>query len=169
MFFQFITFKAMESNKNYTTEEWVSLLLKSYFQLFKKDLIPKSSDIMDSLFKANFYLVSHQYKNEPILVYGNQKVLDRWEMTWEVFVGTPSRLTAEKELQNKRAEMLKIADKQGYFDKYEGIRISSKGKRFWIKDALIFNIYKDASSNLNSKVIGQAALFYHTEDIDDSK
>lgn len=159
----------MESYKNYTTEEWVSLLLQSYFQLFKKDLIPTSDDLIENLFNADFYLVSHQYQNEPILVYGNQKVLDRWEMTWEGFVGTPSRLTAEKELQNKRAEILKIADKQGYFDKYEGIRISSTGKRFWIKEALIFNIYEDASSNLNSKVIGQAALFYHTEDVNDSK
>jgi len=152
---------------NYTTSEWIDLILTSYRKIFDKDLISIDSNqsLEEVLFKANFYLVSHQYQNEPILVYANQKVLERWEMTWEQFIGTPSKYTAETDLQSNRAKMLAIAEKQGYFDNYEGVRISAKGNRFWIKKALIFNIYEHENEVLTDKIIGQAALFFNTENI----
>ena len=75
-------------------------------------------------------------------------------MDWNSFIKTPSRKTAEEDKREKRKEMLEIVTQQGYYDNYEGIRISSLGKRFLIKDAIIWCVFDE-----NGKKIGHAAFF----------
>lgn len=106
------------------------------------------------LFEASFVVVSHGVEPDPILNYGNQTALDLWELSWDQFIKTPSRLTAEPDDRAERERMLTQARAQGYYDGYRGVRISSTGRRFRVEQALIWNVI-DSSGNR----IGQAATF----------
>ena len=75
-------------------------------------------------------------------------------MTWEEFVRTPSRKTAEPVHRDERARLLDRTRKNGYIDDYAGIRVSKTGKRFKIEKAVIWNI-----SDENGRYYGQAATF----------
>ena len=103
-------------------------------------------------------MVSHNAEKDPILNYGNQFALDLWELNWDNFIKTPSRKTAEIDLRTRREEVLKIVIKKGFYDEYEGVRISSKGKRFRIKNAIIWNVLDKQNDR-----IGQAAYFTDIE------
>lgn len=135
----------------------VQLLLNSYRDLVGEDLIKRGQTAMEDfqfMEDSDRVLVSHNGAEDPILNYGNAKALSLWELNWDQFTQTPSRKTAEADLRERRAEMLAIAEKQGYFDGYEGIRISSTGRRFEIKNAVIWNVL-----NEQGQKIGQAATF----------
>lgn len=138
----------------------VERLLNAFEAVTGKEIIQRVSPAEDlkRVEEAEFVLVSHNGANDPILNYGNTFALKLWELDWDSFTQTPSRKTAEADLREKRQEMLAIALKQGYFDKYEGVRISSTGKRFMIKDAIIWNV-----SDENGNKIGQAAYFTKIE------
>tara|TARA_B110000211_G_C14081581_1_gene554795 strand:- start:279 stop:722 length:444 start_codon:yes stop_codon:yes gene_type:complete len=135
----------------------VKQLLDSYKKFVKKDLIERSGDAETDfriINNSSFIVASHNGADNPILNFGNKVALDLWELDWENFTKTPSRKTAELDLREKRQEMLRIAEVNGYFDDYEGIRISSTGKRFMIKKVIIWNV-----ENESGEKIGQAATF----------
>lgn len=131
-------------------------LLNSYQQALGKELIQRVSPEKDAstIQNASFVVVSHGIEDDPVLNYGNQVALNLWEMTWDEFTKTPSKYTAEPERQEVRKQMLERAAKQGYIDDYEGIRISSTGKRFEIKDVVIWTVFDE-----NGIKKGQAATF----------
>jgi hypothetical protein len=106
------------------------------------------------LFEASFVVVSHGAEPDPILNYGNQVALDLWEVSWERFTTTPSRLTAEPDSRPERAHMLAQARNKGYYDGYTGVRISSMGRRFMVEQAVIWTVIDLAGSS-----VGQAATF----------
>ena len=134
----------------------VKNILDSFEKLTGKEIIKRSSPERDykNIKSGHFVLVSHNGLEDPILNYGNSFALKLWEMDWNSFIQTPSRNTAEKDKQGKRQEILEIVNKQGYLEAYEGIRISSTGKRFLIKEALIWTVF-----NKEKKKICQAAFF----------
>ena len=131
-------------------------ILKSYTHWTKQTLIPSTSvqEVSRLLFTAPFVLVSHGVEADPILNYGNQAALDLWEMTWEDFIRTPSRLTAETPNQEMRAKVLNEVTQKGFIEGYEGIRISRTGRRFKIQDATIWNLQDE-----QGQYCGQAAMF----------
>jgi len=131
-------------------------LLDSFERLTGKTIIERLNPELDykAIQEGEFVLVSHNGAQDPILNFGNEFALNLWEMDWDSFTKTPSRKTAEVDLRESRQEMLEVAEHKGYFDKYEGIRISSSGKRFKIKDAIIWNVF-----NQEGVKIGQAAYF----------
>ena len=135
----------------------VKHLLDSYEMFVKQDLIERSGDMktdFEIINNSNFIVVSHNGATDPILNFGNKSALILWELSWEDFTNTPSRKTAELDLREKRQEMLLIAEKNGFFNDYEGIRVSSSGKRFKIKKAVIWNVVNGTGDK-----IGQAATF----------
>ena len=137
--------------------EWSQLLLDSYSHWIGKDLIDRTPNAKQQarlLFEASFVVVSHGVEPDPILNYGNQTALDLWELSWDQFIKTPSRLTAEPDDRAERGNMLERAKLNGYFDGYQGVRISSTGRRFLVEQALIWNVIDPAGSP-----IGQAATF----------
>ncbi|WP_419901748.1 MEKHLA domain-containing protein [Kiloniella sp.] len=117
-------------------------------------LEPGSKSLAQQLFDASFVVVSHNGGSDPKLNYGNQVALDLWEMSWDDFIGTPSRQTAEVEYREDRAAMLEQARVKGYIDDYEGIRISSSGRRFKIESTIIW-----AVPAIGNDREGQAATF----------
>lgn len=143
----------------------IQLLLYSFHHWTGKPLMPIADrrsplEIANSLFNANFVVVSHGTQADPILNYGNQKALDLWQMDWATFITTPSRYTAEPIERSEREQLLAQAKSQGYISNYRGIRIASNGDRFYINQAIIWNVV-----DKNGKLWGQAATFSNWEAI----
>lgn len=137
--------------------EWSHRLLESYHHWIGQDLIDRAGDRKAQalrLFEASVVVVSHGVEPDPILNYGNQAALDLWELSWEQFIQTPSRLTAEADDRTERRRMLEQAKLNGYFDGYRGVRISSTGRRFLVEQVVIWNVSDSAGHP-----IGQAATF----------
>lgn len=138
---------------------WIQRLLDSYRHWIGSDLIERHGDPefqARTLFESPLVVVSHGSEGDPILNYGNQTALELWEMTWEEFIKTPSRLTAEPVNRAEREWMLEQARVRGFIDTYRGVRISGTGRRFLVENALIWNVL-----DAGHQRIGQAATFSH--------
>ena len=136
---------------------WTQDVRDSYASLVKAELIPREGtpeDQAEPLFASPFVVASHGLQDDPILTYGNQVALDLWEMNWEQFTQTPSRLTAEPMNREERARMLEQAKTDGYISDYRGVRISSTGKRFLVEQATVWTVQKP-----DGMPLGQAATF----------
>lgn len=137
--------------------QWVQYLLDSYAFLAKQELIARDGTAVDQaerLFNSPVVVASHDLQHDPILNYGNQMALDLWEMNWNRFTQTPSRLTAEPVHRQERARMLEQAKTQGYISNYRGVRLSRTGRRFVVDQATIWTIQKSDGTPL-----GQGATF----------
>lgn len=133
------------------------LVTRSYRHWIGRDLLPglTGADVLArELFTAPFVLAGHGTEIDPILNYGNQAALTLWEMSWDQFTGTPSRLTAEPVAREERARLLGEVTRNGYIANYSGIRISRSGRRFRIVQATVWNLRDDAG-----RPAGQAAMF----------
>ncbi len=137
--------------------EWTQYLFNSYVRLVKQELISRVGTLEEQaerLYHSSFVVASHGLQDDPVLNYGNQAALDLWEMDWDQFTHTPSRLTAEPVNREERVRMLEQAKTHGYIRDYRGIRISRSGKRFLVEDAIVWNIQKPEGT-----MLGQAATF----------
>jgi hypothetical protein len=136
---------------------WSQLLLSSFHRWTGRHLLVERATPAEQarqLFLAPLVVVSHGTEEDPVLNYGNQAALDLWEMRWEAFTRTPSQRTAEPMYQAERAELLRTVAERGYFDGYRGVRISATGRRFFIEEALVWNVLNDGGQR-----VGQAAAF----------
>lgn len=136
---------------------WTQLLLDSYRHWLGADLIERHGTTVEQarrVFECLDIVVSHGIEDNPILNYGNHAALLLWEMDWDQFRQTPSRLTAEPVNQTERAEMLRRARSRGYIDDYRGVRISRTGKRFLVEAAIVWNVMDAGGFQC-----GQAATF----------
>ncbi|MCZ4282784.1 MEKHLA domain-containing protein [Kiloniella laminariae] len=144
-------------------EEHALRLTQSFKLATGRDLLAQQQEQLEMieghtlgqcLFSAPQIIVSHDGCEDPLLNYGNRAALELWDMTWDEFVGTPSRYTAEPHERGDRSSMLEQARAKGYIDNYQGIRISSTGRRFMIRNAIIW-----AVPGFNNSKSGQAATF----------
>ncbi len=145
------------TEKNNFLVKHAQLLKDSYRHLLLKDLIENTySDeaFARQLFHASFAVVSHDTTSDPVFNYANLKALELFELGWEDFIRLPSRLSAEPVNQTERERLLAEVTQKGYIEHYEGVRISSTGKRFMIKNAVVWNLI-DGEGNYQ----GQAAWF----------
>ena len=129
----------------------------SYRQLLLKELIPNiqsDEQLARQLFYAPFAVVSHDTATDPVFNYANLKALALFELSWEDFTCLPSRLSAEPFVQAERDRLLAEVMEKGYIDNYEGVRISSTGKKFQIRNAVVWNLMDN-----NHHYKGQAAWF----------
>ncbi|MCX5722692.1 MAG: MEKHLA domain-containing protein [Nitrospirae bacterium] len=137
--------------------EWSQLLLNSFRRWTGRELLERVGDPAyqaHALFLSPFVVVSHGAEEDPLLNYGNQMALDLWELPWDQFVQTPSRLTAEPINRAEREWMLEQAKVRGYLDTYRGVRITSTGRRFLVDNARIWNVV-----DAQGQRVGQAASF----------
>lgn len=132
-------------------------LVRSYTHFTGRKLVPDQvSDeaLAQALDNAPFVLVSHGTEADPILNYGNATALALWEMSWDEFTKTPSRLTAEAPNREERARLLAAVTADGFIDDYSGVRISKTGRRFLISQATVWNLLTE-----DGLPCGQAASF----------
>ena len=136
---------------------WIRLVLDSYRHWTNGELVDRTGTLHEQaqrLFSAPFVVASHGIEADPLLNYGNAQALQLWEMDWEEFIMTPSRLTAEPVNQEERSRMLQQATTQGLIRDYRGVRISRTGKRFLVEQATVWNVIDH-----NQHTVGQAATF----------
>lgn len=136
---------------------WNQLLFNSFRHWLGRELMERTGGAEQqakSLYHAPFVVVSHGMEGDPILNYGNKIALDLWDLDWERFTKTPSRLTAEPIDQAERARMLARAQEHGFIDDYQGVRITGTGRRFLVQQAIIWNVVGSEGEQL-----GQAATF----------
>lgn len=141
----------------YPATDHALLLLDSFARLLGRELVSRegtAADQAERLFQAPFVVASHGTEADPVLNYGNAQALALWEMSWEEFTRTPSRLTAEPVHRAERAQLLTRTQLQGYVDDYAGIRIAKTGRRFRIEQAIVWNLTTADGSHS-----GQAATF----------
>jgi MEKHLA domain len=145
------------SERNNFLIEHAQLIKHSYNHWLLTDLIPESSSELDfakRLFAADFAVVTHNTDADPVFNYANQKALELFEFNWHDFTCLHSKHSAEPVNQSERERLLAVVTKKGYIDHYEGIRLSSTGKRFIIKNALVWNLI-----DKHQVYQGQAACF----------
>jgi hypothetical protein len=94
------------------------------------------------MFDAPQAIVSHGTESDPIFRYANAQALKLWEMDWDAFTRLPSRLSAEAagDIQSDRDALLKAALAKGWVDNYSGVRVSRTGKRFEIRNTVLWNV-----------------------------
>jgi MEKHLA domain len=122
-----------------------------------RELLPghfSPAEFAEKIFHAPFVLVSHGAEADPVLNYGNAAALALWEMSWDEFTRTPSRLTAEAPNREERAKLLESVARGGFIDDYSGVRISKTGRRFKIFRATVWNLPAE-----DKLPCGQAAMF----------
>ncbi|HEU6448003.1 MAG TPA: MEKHLA domain-containing protein [Verrucomicrobiae bacterium] len=132
-------------------------LTRSFRRWTGRDLLPglfNPAGLVRNIFEAPFVVLSHGLEADPVLNYGNRAALNLWEMSWEEFTRTPSRLTAEAPKREERARFLKIVSERGFIDDYSGVRISKSGRRFQISNAIVWNLISETG-----ELRGQAATF----------
>lgn len=143
---------------------WTQIILNSYEKLLKKPLINRKNNEKlteaENLFYADFVVLSHNNSPDPIYNYGNQKALNLWEMNWEELIKTPSKQTTQPISREERETLLQEANLKGYITNYGGVRISSTGKRYYIKDIILWNL-----TDNEGKFCGQAATFSQWEQL----
>lgn len=150
-------------------EPWLSETMLRHAQVLAgslrhftgRELLPPVADPAEfarQVFAAPFVLVSHGTEADPVLNYGNARALALWETTWEELTRMPSRLTAEAPNREERARLLAQVTQHGFIDDYSGNRISTRGRRFRITQATVWNL-RDAAGH----PCGQAAMFAHWE------
>lgn len=98
---------------------------------------------------AEIWLVSHDTASEPIFNYANTTALDLFEMNREQFTSLPSHQPQRQE----RERLLSEVAARGYIDNHTGVRISRTGKRFFIRNATVWNLQQQG------EFCGQAAMF----------
>lgn len=134
------------------------LMLSSYRRWTGNTLWPedKADDILvKEVFNASFVLCSAGPESDPVLNYGNAQALKLWEMDWKTLTSTPGRHTAEAPERGAREQFLRTVKEKGYIDNYSGIRVSSTGRRFEIKNATVWNLLDS-----QGRYAGQAATFH---------
>lgn len=152
------------SEENAFLADYVAILFDNFKHCTGKELIAPGNDICETakaIWNAPFAVASHSADADPLFVYANRTALQLFEMDWRQLARTHSSQSAEPVHRTERIRMLERVHEKGYIDDYSGIRISTCGKRFYIENAIIWNL-----EDHHHQYIGQAAMFTNWEFID---
>ena len=129
-----------------------ALLTGSYRRLVGKPLTDRDAAWLYR--DAPFVVLAHNTDADPIFTYANRAAQGCFEYGWGEFLTLPSRLSAEVDLRTERQAALDAVRENGFVAGYNGIRIAKSGRRFWIRDTVIWQLIDEAGA-----VKGQAATF----------
>jgi hypothetical protein len=99
--------------------------------------------------------------HDPVFTFVNDAACRLFLYDKKKFIGLQSKLSAQVENREERFKMLLQAGENGYISNYSGVRVNSQGKRFKIRDALIWSLKDDSGLE-----IGQATVIPYWEFID---
>ena len=135
---------------------FAAILAASYATVTGQPLVPEDMPGTQAaawLYEAPFALLAHDTSPDPLFLYANLTAQERFEYSWDEFVGLPSRLSAVEQAREERRVFMDTVRLQGYAGDYRGLRIAKSGRRFWIEDVTIWNL-----AGPGSALVGQAAL-----------
>jgi len=145
------------ADANEFLKDHVARLLASLRRWTGRDLLDPTLDAAaraKALWDATFVVASHDIGADPVFNYGNQAALALFETSWDEFTAMPSRLSAEPIAREERAQLLARVTAHGYIDDYSGVRVTTRGRRFRIRRATVWNVEDD-----NGLPAGQAVVF----------
>ena len=140
-----------------SADRHAEILQANYQRYFSEALITSMNaptSAVEALWCADFAIVSHGVEADPIFNFANQTALELFELSFCMFTTLPSRKSAETVSQTERDTLLAEVSKNGCIENYTGVRVSSTGKRFFIENARVWNLYDS-----NADYYGQAAMF----------
>lgn len=137
-----------------TARARIALIAQSHARLLGHPLVDGAGDVVEALWLSPLAILAHDTQADPVFFFGNRAALAAFESTVEDFLRMPSRLSAEAPLREERQALLDRVTTQGFIDDYAGIRISAKGRRFRIENAVVWNLVDEAGVRH-----GQAAAF----------
>lgn len=143
----------------------MAILRKSLRHWTGQDLVSLGAngrDAAEFLYHAPFVLLSHDSSADPVFTYANRAGQSLFEMNWTDFLKTPSRYSAEPVNQQERERRLREVSSRGFVDQYQGVRISKTGRRFFISEAVVWNLL-----GVDGRLCGQAAMFDRWESVDE--
>lgn len=150
-----MTFPYLPSIENQFLSSHVQLLNESFQHYIGYPLLDVASNTLaEQLFYAPFVVLSHNTDADPIFNYANQSALSLFELNWQQLINLPSRQSAETMNQVARDELMSKVTTEGFIKDYQGIRISSQGRRFQINEGIIWNL-----QDKQGVYQGQAAYF----------
>jgi hypothetical protein len=147
----------LPSNENSYLKDYICLITSSLKKMANIEIVDPSLSLEEQakqVFHSKYVLLAHNASDDPIFNYANQSALDLFEMSWDEFTNMPSKYSAESDERGNREKFINEVEAKGYSKDYSGIRISKTGKRFEIKNVILWNVYDS-----ENKRIGQAALF----------
>jgi PAS domain S-box-containing protein len=133
--------------------EFFALLTGSYARRLGQDLVPCGADAGWLYDAAPFAVLAHDGAADPRFVYANRAAQACFGYAWEEIVGLPSRLSAEAPERAERQRLLDAVARAGFSRDYRGVRVAKGGRRFWIEQAVVWQLDRDGA------VVGQAATF----------
>lgn len=138
------------SRENQFQADHAALMMASYERLLGRPLAENAK----ALYHCDAVVLSHDGAADPVLTYGNLAGQRLWEMGWDQLTALPSRLTAEPAHQAQRDAMFNEMRRKGFIENYNGVRISASGRRFEIRNAVIWPLVDAAGVKK-----GEAATF----------
>lgn len=144
-------------SENSYLKDYIYQITNSLKKLADIEIVDASLSIEEQakqVFNSGYVFLAHDASKEPVFNYANQTAMNLFEMSWDEFTNMPSKYSAESDERGKREKFIAEVEEKGYSKDYSGIRISKTGRRFEIKNVILWNVY-DSDNNR----IGQAALF----------
>ena len=129
-----------------------ALLIASYGAVTGGDLV-RAAGASGTLYDAPAVVLMHGTESDPVFCYANRAAQRLWGYGWDEFIALPSRQSAEPEAQADRARLLATARARGFIADYHGIRIAKDGRRFVIREVVLWNVVHAGVRH------GQAAVF----------
>ena len=121
-----------------------ALVLESFARVVGRPLVPAGLDGGEAvrwLYEdAPFCVLAHDTAADPRFIYANRAAQRCFEYPWAEFAGLPSRLSAEAPNRAERQAFLEAVARDGFTEGYKGLRISRSGRRFFIKDATVWQL-----------------------------
>jgi hypothetical protein len=134
--------------------EFFHLLVSSYERFIGAPLAPAGGGAHWLYHHAPFAVVAHNTDPDPRFVYANKTAQACFEYSWEEFTSLRSRFSAEAPDRAERQRLLDAVARDGFVTSYQGVRIARSGRRFWIKDGVVWQLIDE-----NGRWHGQAATF----------
>ena len=140
--------------------EFFALLTGSYARLVGVELVPPGCDANWLYQETTLAVLAHNTDEDPRFIYANRVAQTCFEYSWDEIVRLRSRFSAEAPERGERQRLLDAVAARGFVSGYSGVRISKSGRRFWIREGVIWQL-------LDEKGVyhGQAALFRSWQDV----
>lgn len=132
----------------------IAAVAASFSRLLGRPLVDPGDDLIQAMWQAPHVILAHGTQADPVFFFGNRLALACFETDIGSLLAMPSRLSAEAQLREERQALLDRVAQHGFIDDYAGIRISAKGRRFAIEQAVVWTVTDDQGLR-----IGQAATF----------
>jgi MEKHLA domain len=140
--------------------KFFDLLTRSYRELLRVPLVEHGQGPRWLYSEAPFAVLAHNTEPDPKFIYANKTAQRCFEYSWDEFVQTRSRFSAEALERPERDRLLARVAQYGFVTDYKGVRISKTGRQFWIEEGTLWQLV-DAQGALR----GQAAVFRSWRDV----